>query len=124
MSFFPTCVLSGRGPPPAGEDENARSHSRATPARALKFTPRCHETKRPNAPKEKRRGQSADRRNLPLAASYGCRSALIAARSPLGAPPRLSFRRPNATTQLRAALHSLADRYVGRYRPWTLSTAK
>jgi hypothetical protein len=29
---------------------------------------------------------------------------LSAARSPLGAPPRLSFRRPNATTQLRAAL--------------------
>src|SRR5215469_12556202 len=30
--------------------------------------------------------------------------ALRSARSPFGAPPRLSFRRPNATTQLRAAL--------------------
>jgi hypothetical protein len=34
----------------------------------------------------------------------GCGSVLSAARSPLGAPPRLSFRRPNATTQFRAAL--------------------
>jgi hypothetical protein len=60
-----------------------------------------------------------------MAASYGCRCASSGMRSPFGAPPRLSFRRPNATTQLRAALHSLADRYRGPYGgPWTLSTAK
>jgi len=59
-----------------------------------------------------------------MAASYGCRSVLGGARSPFGAPPRLSFRRPNATTQLRAALHSLADRYLGPCGPWTLSTAE
>ena len=77
-------------------------HSRAVPSRTVTSH---HDVtnEKPNAPK-KRRGQSADRRNLPLAASCGCRSALSAARSPLGAPPRLSVRRPNATPQFQAAL--------------------
>jgi hypothetical protein len=78
-----------------------------------------------NSPPGNEGRRSADRRNRPVAASCGCGSALCEARSPFGAPPRLSFRRPNATTQLRAALHSLADRYLGPYgEPWTLSAAK
>jgi hypothetical protein len=77
--------------------------SRAKSARAVKVTPRCHGTK-DQKPQRTRRGQSADRRVFLPAASSGCRSASSGTRSPLGAPPRLSFRRPNATTQLRAAL--------------------
>ena len=112
MRYFPTRVLSGRGPPPAGEvRRRTRSHSRAIPARAVtsRHDVTNEKTKRPE---EKRRGRSADRRTFHWRHRDGCRSVLSGARSPLGAPPRLSVRRPNATPQLRAALHSSADRYL------------
>jgi hypothetical protein len=78
---------------------------------------------------ERTKAREAERRKARLlpAASSGCGSAPCAspaifpspacgggsgrgrARSPLGAPPRLLLRRPNATTQLRAALPGSPD---------------
>jgi hypothetical protein len=108
------------GGPPSPLSRGRKQARSRIPARAV--TSRHDVTKRKDQRNAK--GQSADRRVFLPAASYGCRSASSGMRSPLGAPPRHSFRRPNATTQLRAALHSLADRYLGPCGPWTLSTAK
>ncbi len=105
MRYFPTPRPFRTRPSPCrGGFAGARSHSRTTPSRAARhITPRCHETKN-QRPRRKAKGAERRQAHLPLAASYGCRSAFGGMRSPLGAPPRLSFRRPNATTQLRAAL--------------------
>ena len=81
-------------------------------ARGQKSRHDVHETKERNAPKN---AKGAERRKAQpsIGGIYGCRSVLSAARSPLGAPPRRLLRRPNATAQFRAALSSLADRYLG-----------
>jgi hypothetical protein len=52
--------------------------------------------------------RSAERRIQPMAALTNAACALRSAHSPFGAPPRLLIGRPNARTQLRAALPGIA----------------
>jgi len=93
----------------AAEEENALSPSRRVRARARA---RAIVTLRHETIPRTKEGSGAPRGASNHGGIDGCRSASSGTRSPFGAPPRHLFRRPNATTQLQAALHSLVDRYL------------
>ena len=120
MLYFPTCVLSGRGPPPAGEDVT-RALIRAHLCARGDLTPRCHEQN--ERPKEKRRGQSADRRTFHWrhhADAAAC-SAEHARLSALHRGSRCGSRHHSASGRASLFGGSLPR---GRKGLWTLSTAK